>query len=147
MRFSLLSLFFISLNVQAMVVSNDTPSLCPTDELRVARCEAIERSSDPDAKVAMEQMLVCQRTNDHQFSLRVRYTDLAADKLKETEPMPAKAERQADSTVEYKTELGFSLVLSADRQQAVIRHCVPKGPERGKTPNFSGCRNVMAACK
>ncbi len=120
-------------------------STCPPDELRVARCENVEAPKGPVPPFRLDQMLVCQNSK-REFSLRVRYLEKNAQELKETPPMPAQADRQHDSSVAYSTLFGFSMILSASREQAVLRHCVPTPPSAGKPAGFD-CQENRAICK
>ena len=142
MRFSL---FIFLLTSTAAVAAAADVSVCPPDELRVARCENVEAPKDPMPPLRIEQMLVCQNAK-RDFSLRVRYFEKNAKDLVETPPIPATADPKRDSSVEYYTTLGFGMILSASREQAVLRHCIPVPPSQGKPASFD-CVESHAICK
>lgn len=124
---------------------------CPAEQLRVARCD--RKGSDasqqaPKLVISVEQMLVCQ-DKDKNFSLRARYLEAQSETIKETAPIPATPTRLKDSSVSYATNVGLNLVLSADRQQAVIQQCKTlnsQGQARAKDA-LPDCQDSLAICK
>lgn len=122
---------------------------CPAQQLRVARCERINnKDSDAAPTFVIEQMLVCQ-DKDKNFSLQARYLDESSS-IKETAPIPATGTLLKDSSVYYTTNTGLNLVLSANRESAVIQQClqvnVNADLKKNQKAGFA-CEEHLAVCK
>ncbi len=137
---------FTAIRAEAQVAAQTL--LCPSQQLRVARCERVEKGTG-EADFVIEQMLICQ-DKEKNFSLQARYLDYTTNSLKETAPIPATGTKLKDSSVYYTTPTGLNLVLSANREQAVIQQCLLVNFEadlRANEPAGSGCLERVAVCK